>query len=84
MAGGIRRADTRANHPVAWLVVTAEAFSGPVSHRPWSVRVGAQAAAPTWVGISESRAVGVPRGARGRHGISKAATTPARDTLEEG
>jgi hypothetical protein len=36
------------------------------------------------VGAEESCAVRVPRGARGRHGISKAATVPASNTVEDG
>jgi hypothetical protein len=60
----------RSNHSAVTLVITSEAPSGP----------GAQLV----VGAEESRAVRVPRGTRGRHGISKAATVPASNNLKEG
>jgi hypothetical protein len=66
MGGGNGRAGClsapRANQVAASLVLKAEATSGPGSHNPWPTLVGVQAAGPTWIGISESRAVRAPRG----------------------
>jgi hypothetical protein len=66
MAGGIRPNTcllaSQANQVAASLVLKAEASSGPGSHNPWPPLVGALAAGPTWIGISECRAVRAPRG----------------------
>ena len=74
----------RSNHSAAGARDTCEGVSGPGSHNPWPLLVDAQAAGPIWIGNSERRAVHVPRGHVGDTAMSKAATTPARNTLGEG
>jgi hypothetical protein len=66
MAGGVRPntcpTASQANQVAASFVTNARAFSGPGSDNLWPPLVDAQAAAPTWIGESERRAVHVPRG----------------------
>jgi hypothetical protein len=92
MAGGIRtgiatyRCATcglRSNHSAVGVVIPARASSGPDSHNPWLLLMGAEAAGPIWIGDSGRRAVHVPRGHVGGHPKSKAATTPARNAYGE-
>ena len=58
MAGGInpnaRLSAPRANQAAAPLVITIEASSGPSAYHSWPPLVGAQAAGPAWIGISQA------------------------------